>query len=440
MERSEIRYAITGEHHIAYRELVGDSSGSHDVVMVTGANFPMDSLEGDPLANRMVEGLASLGRLVMFDRRGIGLSDPIVDWDAGLREQYEDDLLAVMDAAGLESPTIFCFNGMGVAPGFAIRWPDRVGRLVLWNPAAPIGPEDEVWVAEYVAKVKDVLDGPAFNPLMWPNRWHDPAFRAWHDAAGRAGASPTSAARQLDAINTQLPIDPSRVVAPTLVITRWPPVMPWSIPEEYTIRAARLIPNATLVQLPAGDQWPFGVGVDDVLEEISRFVTGRVQLPDPDRYLSAILFTDLIDSTRRATAEGDAQWKELLDRHDQIGRDVVHRCGGEVIKATGDGVLALLPSATAALDAARGIRSQLADADLPVRIGIHVGEIDRRGDDVSGIAVNIAARIMSEAAAGQILVSEFTKQLARSAPLERIGERTLKGIDELWRLYEVADT
>jgi class 3 adenylate cyclase len=183
--------------------------------------------------------------------------------------------------------------------------------------------------------------------------------------------------------------------------------------------------------------YPFGVGVDDVLAEISRSLTGDVRLPAPERQVAVILFTDLVGSTSRAEASGDARWKRLLDRHDEVNRTTVSRHGGEVIKTTGDGVLALLPSATAAIDAARTIRAELAGEDLQVRVGIHVGEVDRRGDDVSGLAVNVAARIMSEATAGQILVSDAVHSMVTSGGFVTIGRRKLKGITGDWELYAV---
>ncbi len=150
-----------------------------------------------------------------------------------------------------------------------------------------------------------------------------------------------------------------------------------------------------------------------------------------------ILFTDLVASTRRAVAEGDAAWKGLLDRHDDTNRRVVARCGGEVVKSTGDGVLALLPSAAAALKAAAEIRGELRHQDLDVRIGLHIGDVDRRGDDVSGLALHVAARIMSEAGPGQILVSETVALVCDAANLVSLGPRTLDGIDREWTILEL---
>jgi class 3 adenylate cyclase/pimeloyl-ACP methyl ester carboxylesterase len=436
MERSEIRYAVTGDHHIAFRVLTGDVDGGHDIVMVNGGHFPMDSLEGDPLANRMVEGLAALGCLVMFDRRGIGLSDPIIDWDRSLVDQWAEDLAAVIDASGVERPTVFSWQGQPVARHFAVRHPTTIDQLVLFNPFVPLEPW-ELDRAALEAYDKALLEGPDQSARSWPNRWHDPVFREWQDAAGRAGASPSQAARLHEARRRMGSVDTSQVSVATLVLARRPPTMPLALPDDYFGRAADRIPGAALVWLPDGDTFPFGVGVDDVLAEISRFVTGRVRLPEPERILTTILFTDLVDSTRLAVTVGDRGWKALLDRHDQLSRALVHRHGGEVVKTTGDGILALFPSTNGAIEAARDIARELAADDLPVRVGVHAGQVDRRGEDVSGLAIHVAARIMSEGGPGRIVVSEIVERVTDDFSFEPIGDRELKGLEGRWPLYEL---
>jgi class 3 adenylate cyclase/pimeloyl-ACP methyl ester carboxylesterase len=438
VERSEIRYARAGEHHIAYREYVGDPASDVEIVMVNGAFWPMESLPDDPIANRLLEGLAALGRLIVFDRRGIALSDPVTDWETPLREQWADDLAAVIAAADCDRPTVFSWIAGAVARTCSVRYPELVGRMVLWNPGAPLTEDDKAWVAEFAEGQRLLLagEGPEkTGGAIAPGRADDPAYRAWTDAAGRAGASPSLAARLNKMGFADPPFDNTIVSTPTLVITRVAPN--WVVPTEFFERAARQIPRAEHVALPSGDGLPFGVGVDDVLAEISRYLTGEIRLPAPERQVVGILFTDLVGSTHRAASTGDADWKRLLDRHDEVNRTAVGRRGGEVIKSTGDGVLAVLPSATAAIEAARTIREQIADSDLEVRIGIHVGEIDRRGADVSGLAVNVAARIMGEASAGQILVSEVVTLVAAWAEFATVGTRTLKGVEGGWRLHAV---
>lgn len=435
MRRGEIRYAKAGDHHIAFRELMGDDDRGGEIVMVNGAFFPMESLPEDPVAARLLDGLAGLGRLIVFDRRGIALSDPVSDWDTSLLEQWAEDLAAVIDAAECHQPVVFSWCPVAVARTCAVRHPGLIGRLVLLNPASPLTRADMGWGTSFRDEQRRLVAGEESGAALAPvtGRGSDPTYRKWQDAAGRAGASPSQAARLNDKAYADPSLDNSLVITPTLVITRVPPEFP--IPIEYFERAAHQIPHAEHAKLSPGDMWPFGLGVDDLLAEISRYVIGEVRLPAPERQVAVILFTDLVGSTRRAESSGDAEWKRLLDDHDRASRTAVDRRGGEVIKTTGDGILALLPSATAAIDAANGIRGALRDDDLQVRIGIHLGEIDRRGDDVSGLAVNIAARIMASAGPGQILASAVVAQTASGVSFRSLGPRTLKDVDGTWEIF-----
>ena len=438
MRWGEIEYAKAGEHHIAFREVVGDGGGDLEIVMATGVFFPMESLADDPVAARLVEGLASLGRLVMFDRRGVALSDPVSDWDTPLLEQWSDDLAAVITASDCHRPVVFSWHGLGLERTCAIRYPELIDRLILFNPSSTATEQDSEWIDEWTEGYQRMRSGDRdrnddkHEPHL--SRRGEPAFQMWLDAAGRAGASPTQAARLDQHAHTSRP-DNSQVPTPTLVITRTR--HDYIVPEQFFQRVADEIPGAELIVLPPGDPAVIGLGVDDVLAEVSQHLTGEVRLPAPERQIAVIMFTDLVGSTRRAAAAGDAQWKRLLDRHDNASRRAVSRRGGEVIKTTGDGILALLPSATAAIDAARAIRSELGQDDLHVRIGIHVGEIDRRGDDVSGLAVIVAARIMSIAESGQTLASTVVTLLTDAASFTSVGPKQLKNIDGTWELHAV---
>jgi class 3 adenylate cyclase len=430
-------YAKAGDHHIAYREIVGDNGGDVEIVMVNGANFPMDSLFDDPIASRLVEGLADLGRLIMFDRRGIALSDPLTDWDTPIREQWADDLAAVITASGCDRPTVFSWEGSAVARDCSVRYPDLIGRLVLHNPRPDYTDEDIALREAHAAGLARVRAGrvPSDRDYANPGRAGDPDYITWNDAAGRAGASPRLAEEMANKRLTDPPFDHSRIRIPTLVITRTPGNSPEA--DEFVRRTVRQIPGAEHVELAYGDYFAVGADVDDILAVISQHLTGEVCLPPPERQLAVILFTDLVGSTRRAAVAGDAVWKRLLDRHDRVSRAEVSRRGGEVVKTTGDGVLALLPSATAAIEAARAIRAHLEDDDLQVRVGVHVGEIDRRGDDVSGLAVNTTARIMSTAEPGQILVSTVVTLTTSAASFASIGPQRLKDIEGTWELHSV---
>ncbi len=437
VERSEIRYARAGEHHIAYREYVGDPSSDVEIVMVNGAVVPMDSLPDDPIANRLVEGLAGLGRLIVFDRRGIALSDAITDWETPLVEQWADDLGAVIEAAECQKPAIFSWHSLGFPCVYVARASASVSGLALFNPIAndALDPEFIAWVADVGQRVRKG-EAPEVLELTLPGRCRDSAFQAWWDAAGRAGTSPGMSERIAAQHGEGAFVDYTAVGCPTLVVCRPPHWDGW--PTRATQVVAERIAGAEYVELPAGDTLAIGVGVDAVLAEVSRFLCGSVRLPAPDRVLAAVLFTDLVDSTRRASTLGDAEWRSVLNRHDGISRMAVERWGGEVVKTTGDGLLAVVPSATAALAAARELRSAIVREGLAVRIGIHVGEIDRRGADVSGLVVNVAARVMAEAEPGQILVSEMVTHAVAATTFDAIGARTLKGVEGEWTLFAVA--
>jgi class 3 adenylate cyclase len=207
--------------------------------------------------------------------------------------------------------------------------------------------------------------------------------------------------------------------------------------EEEVRAVVAEIPGATFVQVTGADVYPIAGNVDLLIAEIAEFVTGAPSVLTPLRHITAVLFTDLVESTRRAVDEGDAHWRDLLDIHDRTVQQSVRHHGGRVVKYTGDGVLALMPSATSAVEAARSIHNDLVDQGLRVRVGIHVGDVDERGDDVSGLAVNIAARIMSHAAAGETLLSEAARQatLGSGHRFEDAHTTELKGIPDQWKLY-----
>jgi class 3 adenylate cyclase len=441
MDWGSVAYARAGDTHIAYRTVVGDPASDRVVVMINGYFYPMEILPEDPVANRLIEGLAALGTLVMFDRRGIGLSDQIVDWDTPLVDQWVDDVAAVVDAVGCDSVSVFSWHGFGTGRGFATLHPETIDRLILYNALSPPRDQDFEWIEEVSRDLEQLIAGEGDGSAANPNRESDPAFREWQDRAGRLGASPSQAARIHEAeMRPANPGDPagpanlSGVVAPTLVITRRAPTT--KIPAEYLARPATELPNATLAALPDGDYFPIGAGVDAILAEISLFLTGEVRLPRPEREVRVVMLTDLVDSTQRAATDGDARWRRLLDRHDTIARQATARSGGTIVKSTGDGVLALFPSVSASLAAARDMQRSLDDDALAIRTGVHVGEVDDRGGDVSGMAINIAARVMAEAESGQILITETAKLIGRVDGASPAGVRSLKGSDDDWALYE----
>jgi len=415
----------------------GASAEERDVVLVTGGTASMEAWFDDPVAVRLLDGLAGLGRLVVFDRRGIGLSDPPDTWAGPSFERWSEDLAAVVQAAHLVRPVIVG-NLMSCGPTvlYCDRHPNDVGALVLLEPGHPRRTDiADDWVRATLSGEMDMI------VALWPSRADDPAFREWFDRAGRIGASPTSAARAMAIPNEdetrEIEQAASRVRAPTLILRR--PLHQFS-PEPSSDPIVDMLPSAVRVDIPGLDAHITGGEVDVFLSEVARFVTGKHRLPTPERVLVAVLFSDLVESTPRASELGDTRWKRVLDRHDKVVRSCVARRGGTVIKTTGDGVVATLDSTVGAVRAAQELRAALGDEGLEVRVGINVGDVYRRDEDVSGLAVIIAARIMSLGGPGEILVSNTVRLAATGEPVrfEPRGERELKGVPGRWELYECA--
>jgi class 3 adenylate cyclase/pimeloyl-ACP methyl ester carboxylesterase len=441
---SDVEYARAKDGtHVAYRVLNAEaqSEGSSDIVMVSGGLFPMELFEDDPGFVRLLEGLRSLGRVVVFDRRGLGLSDPIVDWERPILDQWADDLAAVVEASDSQGGVVFSWDGHGVATRFAARLSSWLRILVLFQPLAISDDRWDEWATNRSGLLRKNVGGGQDNFLeqIAPSRASDASFRDWYLRAGRAGASPTTAGRIWESVLSSPPGDQplGQIETPTLVLHRKGDAY---VPPEAVVLAASQINGATVVELDGADHFPFLGDVDAVVAEIASFVVGERRLPPPQRLLAALLFTDLVASTERATSLGDTAWKSVLDRHDKTLRATVGRCGGTVVKTTGDGVLALLPSATAAVRAGERIRDDLAVQGLAVRIGIHVGDIDRRGDDVSGIGVHVASRVLGLASPGEVLVSRTVTDLVAGSGIEFAdrGEYQLKGVAGSWQLFAVA--
>jgi class 3 adenylate cyclase len=441
---SEVKYArAQNGTHIAYRVLNSEAQPdtSIDIVMVSGGLFPMELFEDDPGFGRLLEGLRSLGRVVVFDRRGLGLSDPIVDWEQPILDQWADDLAAVVEASDSQGGVVFSWDGHGVATRFAARHSTLLRTLVLFQPLAISDDRWDEWATNRSGLLRENVGGRQDNFLeqIAPSRASDATFRDWYLRAGRSAASPTTAGRIWESVLSSRPGDQAlgQVETPTLVLHRKGDAY---VPSGAVHLAASLINGATVVELDGADHFPFLGDVDAVVAEIASFVVGERRLPPPQRLLAALMFTDLVASTQRAASLGDTTWKSVLDRHDKTVRETVGRCGGTVVKTTGDGVLALLPSATAAVRAGRRIRDQLTADGLGVRIGIHVGDVDHRGDDISGIGVHIAARVMAAADSGQIVLtaSVAAALTGQGAALETLGTYQLKGVPGMWELFRLS--
>jgi class 3 adenylate cyclase len=431
---SDVRYARLGQAHIAYRIATGRRSETRDVVLATAGTVAMNSMFEDPIAMRFVEGLADLGRLVMFDRRGIGLSDPPEDWTVPVLTRWSEDIGAVIDASEARAPVVVTVrNGAGASLLYNAAHPGVASMLVMFEPA-PFHNRQEGIQAQIDGEVDSVA-------LFCPSRASEPGFREWFIRAGQTGASPAMAARAYprfdDAQRAELARAGALADVPVVVLRR---PAHWLSPAPQEDDVLALVPAATRVDIPGEDLLPFGGEVDTLVAEITRVVTGEHRPPAAERALAAVLYSDIVSSTDRAAALGDAHWRRLIDRHDAIARACISRRGGTVIKTMGDGVLAVLGSASSAVHAADELRAALRAEDLEIRIGLHVGDVDRRGDDVSGMAVVIAARLLGLAGPGEILASSAVVAATTGEPFafDARGEHTLKGVPGTWPVDTVS--
>jgi pimeloyl-ACP methyl ester carboxylesterase/class 3 adenylate cyclase len=439
----DVRFACAEDGtQIAYRIFDAESSEEpvRDVVMVAGGLIPFEVFEEEPGFARLLDGLRSLGRVVVFDRRGVGQSDPVPEWERSVVDQWTDDLGAVVDAAGAREIVLVTWDGFGIGSRYAATNPERVSALVLFEPFLIVRNDWESWSARISARSKANVRGEDdILTEVAPSRVTDREFRAWYERAGRMGASPSTAPRIWESVMRGFARDDllEQVVAPTLVLHRRENRF---VPPDVLAVAAERIPHATRIELEGCDHFPFVGDVDALIAEIAAFVIGERRVPPPLRLLSAVLFTDLVGSTERASSLGDAGWRAVLDRHDETIRAIVGRAGGSVVKTTGDGVLALLPSAGGCLRAAAMILRELRADGLEARIGVHVGDVDRRGDDVSGLAVNIASRAMSVGGAGEVVVTApvVAAVAGQAVAFGPLGAHNLKGVPGTWELFRVA--
>jgi class 3 adenylate cyclase len=432
---AETRYARRGRAHLAYR-VSGDGPA---IVWLNGTYVPMDATDDHPLIAHFIARLQDLGRLVLTDRRGVGHSDALSSDDELTPENWAEDLVAVLDAADIDRASVIAgFADSHAAVALAALHPDRVERLCLVNGYVS-GPRVAAGIAnfrEYAAALDEGFEGRDLDMVEFvaPSVASDPRFRTWFDSAGTRGASPGTALRLSGAmfewnIEALLP----RVSTPTLVLHREENRL---IPLEEAEALANGIADATLRVLPGADHVAWVGDTSVLLDAIEGFITGAVA-SRTSRSLATVLFTDLVASTESAARLGDRRWRELLDVHDSTARRIIRRHHGELVKSTGDGLLALFDTPGAAIRAAKDLQADIHAVGLEMRAGIHTGEIERRGDDVGGIAVHVAARVQALAGAGEIVVSSVIPALTSGAgfQFDDLGDHQLKGVPGDWRLY-----
>ena len=435
------RYAKSDGVSIAY-QVIGD--GPIDLVLVQGFATHLDlQWEAPPLA-RFFERLASFSRLVLFDKRGTGLSDPVND--VPTLEQRADDVRAVLDACGSRQAALF-----GVSEGgpmsvlLAAAHPARVSALILhgamgrtteapdypWaSPADALRESSARFIAPYWGR-----DARGTIELFGPSLLDDPRTIEFTERLERSAASPAMVWKIFEMF---LDIDVRAILpainVPTLVLhRRGDRVVNWRAGREL----ASQIAGARYVELPGIDHLPWAGDAEAVLGEVEEFLTGTRSAPEPDRVLATVMFTDLVGSTERAATVGDARWGEVLAEHQARVRRELVRFRGTEAKTLGDGFLATFDGPARAIRCAHAIAADAPALGLEVRIGLHTGEVELVGHDVGGIAVHIAARVADLAAAGEVLVSSTSKELVAGSGLrfaER-GTRALKGIADEWRLF-----
>jgi class 3 adenylate cyclase len=391
--------------------------------------------------------LASFARVIRYDMRGTGLSDPASPNDWPTLERRADDALAVLDAIGSARAALMGgVVGGQLAMFCAAAHPDRSAALVLagttarirWAPDYPWGlPDDQQPLREREAE-EGWDHGAGALRLLAPSRVSDPGFVSWWYRLFRQSTGP-GAARALvrTVFETDLrPLLPT-IRAPTLVLCRSDDKFVGSAHARYL---AEQIPQATLVELPGADNLLYVGDSDTVIGEIEEFLTGVRGAATSERVLATVLFTDIVGSTERAAELGDRRWRDLLDAHDRTVRHQLERFRGREVNTAGDGFLATFDGPGRAIQCACAIRDALRALGVEVRIGLHTGEIEVRGGDVAGLAVNIGARVGALASGREVLVSSTVKDLVAGSGIrfEDRGEHQLKGVPGAWRLFAVA--
>jgi class 3 adenylate cyclase len=419
--------------------------GELDLLWIPGFVSNVELAWEEPLLARYLNRLARFSRLILFDKRGTGLSDRVPRSELPSLEERMDDVIAVLGAAGSERAAVMGHSeGGNLAVLYAATHPGRVIALVTtgifakrrWAPDYPWA-ETQEERERYIEGLEDNWGADGDIRRIAPSAAADPAFTKRLATYFRQSASPGDAAALLR-VNTEIDIRAvlPTISVPTLVIHRTGD-LDSKVEEGRWI--ANQIPDAKLVELPGQDHLPWVGDQDAVLDETERFLTGRLSPTEPDRVLATILVTDIVGSTERAAELGDSAWKELLEQHHSIVREQLRAFRGEEVDTAGDGFLAMFDGPGRAIRAAVAIRDGLRESGIQVRCGLHTGECERLGDKIAGIAVHIAARVAEATEPGEIRVSGTVRALVAGAGIEFSdrGTVSLRGVPEDQRLFAV---
>jgi class 3 adenylate cyclase len=437
-------YAATEDGYVAYRVFGG---GPHDLLVIGNWASNIEVITEHPAMARYLDRLVRFARVICFDKRGAGLSDPVPMNALPTLEHWMDDARAVLDAVGSESAALLGdAEGGPMAMMFAATYPQRTRELVLVNTFArmlraddyPIGMPEESAERLLVAWEGGWGRGGVVLPMSAPSVADDPQMQRWTGRYMRLSASPATAMRiyrwvlHLD-VRSVLP----SIQAPTLLLHR-------AGNRHYRAPMGRYlaehIPGATYVELPGADWYPPFVDAEPILDRIGEFLTGDRPEPADDRVLATVLFTDIVGSTDTAARLGDRRWLDLKEAHDALVRAQLERYRGREIATTGDGFLAIFDGPARAVRCASEITAGVRSLGIEIRAGLHSGEVELHDGEIAGIAVHIAAQVMALAEAGRVLVSGTVKDLVVGSPIRFAdrGSHALRGVPGQWHLFEVA--
>lgn len=441
VDRSKVAYVSVDGSDIAY-QVVG--SGERDILWLYALGSQIDLVWQMPRFATSLQRLASIGRVIIFDRRGSGASDPAPSGTVPKWEVLAEDIGAVLDAVGSKRTAVIGFRETGqIAMLYAAMHPERVSSLVLLNTTArylrsddhPQGEAPEA--ADFAVQLIQNLWGTEdLGRITSPELAEDPASGRTNAMLMRASATPTQAAAQYTDflkngdVRGALP----SIQAPTLVLHVRDTAL---LPLTHGRYIADRIPGARFVELPGGD---LGGGLPTgASEEIEEFLTGTRPIEPVDRILATVLFTDIVGSTEHLTRVGDAAWRSLLDRHDEATRAAIARFRGREVDTNGDGFVAAFDGPGRAIECAQALHRNAESLGVQIRAGLHTGECEVRGHLLAGLTVHIAARVCSNASAGATVVSRTVADLVAGShtSFTDLGEHTLKGVTGPWRLYQV---
>src|SRR5712672_1881317 len=432
---SETRYALNGDLRVAYRTT---REGPREIVFVPNWFTCCEILPELPSVRGWVEAMTSLGRLIFFDQPGTGASDPVSTGALPTLEQWADSITAVLDALGSREAVLVASNSaFASAALFAATHPSRTTALVVLDGFADAGGTPLVQGKTQAARVRTWGTGELMHGMNPDMPWNEEIRASWARMERLAGSPRTVALMMSLVVGMDVRAVLPTVRVPTLVVQRSDDVI---VPPAKGKYIAEHIPGAKYVEVPGRNWHHFVEPWRASFQEIAEFLTGHQADVADDRVLATVLFTDIVDSTRRAAEIGDRDWHALLDAHDAVVRAQLSRFRGREVNTSGDGFLAMFDGPQRAIRCAMAIRDAVQALGIEVRAGLHTGECEVRGDDIGGIAVHIGARVSALAGPNEVLVSSTLRDLVIGSGLEfeDRGDHTLKGVPGDWRLSAVA--